>query len=170
MADQEFTAPVAAKKTEKVAESVTATVTEKMKQTTEAATKGLKDFQTEVTGGLKQAAELARGYADVQRTTVETVVKAGQIYAEGLQALATNAVAANRTQFEQTVAHLKALTGVKSVKEAVSLQTQFARDTAARALTESSNFAETYLKIAGQALAPVTARAREAAEKVKAAA
>jgi hypothetical protein len=56
---------------------------------------------------------------------------------------------------------------VKSVKEAISLQTSYARDTASRVLSETSSFAEDYLKVAGQALAPVTARVREAAEKVK---
>ncbi len=186
MADADYGAPVAPKKAEKVAEkvtetvatpaaektaeSVTARVSEKVKQTAEAATKGLKDIQAEVTGSLKQAAELTRGYADVQRSALETVVKAGQIYAEGLQSLATHAADVNRTHFEHTVQHLKALAGVKSVKEAVSLQTQFARDTASRVLREGSTFVEDYLKVTGQALAPVTARAREAAEKVKQAA
>jgi phasin family protein len=167
MADVETTAQLAAKKTEKFAEKVTATATETVQQTAEAATNGFKTMQAEVTGGLKQAAELARGYVDVQRTALETVVKAGQIYGEGLQSLASRAADANRTQFEHTVAHLKALTSVKSVKEAISLQTSFARDTASRVLSETSSFAEDYLKVAGQALAPVTARVREAAEKVK---
>ena len=164
------TAPVAAKKVEKIehaGETFTASVTDKVKQSAEAAANGLKDIQAEVTGGLKHAAELTRTYADVQRTALESVVKAGQIYGEGLQSLATRAADANRTHFEHTVAHLRALTGVKSVKEALSLQAEYAREATSRALTEGSAFVEDYLKVASQALAPVTARAREAAEKVK---
>jgi phasin family protein len=167
MADADVVAVQATKKGEKFADKVSATVTEKVKETTEAATKGLKDMQAEVTGGLKQAADMARTYVDVQRTALETVVKAGKIYGEGLQSLATHAAAVNRTQFEDTMAHLRALTSVKSVREAVHLQTQFARATASRVLSEGSTIVEDYLKVAGQALAPVTARAREAAEKVK---
>jgi hypothetical protein len=174
MADTENQAPAAAKKAEKFAEKATEPVTarfgEKVRQTADAATKGFSDIKEEVTGGLKQAAEMARTYADVQRTALETVVKAGQIYGEGLQSLATHAANVNRVQFEQTVAHFKALTGVKSVKEALSLQTEFARATASRVLSEGSILVEDYLKVTGQALAPVTARAREAAEKVKQAA
>jgi phasin family protein len=154
----------------KATESMTARVADTVQQTAEAATKGFNDIKDEVTGGLKQAAGMARTYVDVQRTALETVVKAGQIYGEGLTSLATHAADVNRVQFEHTVAHLKALSGVKSVKEAVTLQTQFARATASRVLSEGSALVEDYLKVTGQALAPVTARVREAAEKVKQAA
>jgi phasin family protein len=157
----------AAKKVEKVAEKVSEKFTETVKASAETATNTLKDAQETVKNGLQKAAELARGYVDVQRTTVETVVKAGKIYGEGLQGLATHAAEVNRVQFEDTMRHLRALTSVKSVKEALELQAKFARATASRALTETSAFVEDYLKVAEKALTPVTARAREAAEKVK---
>ncbi len=178
MADTEFTAVKAevpaARKIEKAAERVTEKATDKVTEavqtTAEKATASLKEVQVTVTTGLKRAAELARGYVDVQRTAVETVVKAGQIYGEGLQGLVTHAANVNRVQFEDTVAYLRALTSVKSVKEALELQAQFARTTASRVLSEGSAFAEDYLKVAGQALTPVVTRAREAADKVKSAA
>jgi phasin family protein len=157
----ESAAPVAVKKVEKFAEQASAT------QATEAATKGLHQMQAEVTGSLHHAAEIARTYVDVQRSALESMVAASQIYGEGLKGLVTHAADVNRTQFEHTVAHLRALTGVKSVKEAMSLQAQFARAMTSRALTESSTMVEDYLKVAGEALAPVTARVRETAEKVK---
>jgi hypothetical protein len=160
----------AAKKFERAAEQVTATVSEKVQQTADAASKGLQTLKEDVTGGLKQASEFARTYADVQRSTFQTVVKAGQIYGEGLKSLATHIAEVNRTQFEQTMAHFKALTGVKSVKEAFGLQAQFARETTSRALSETGAIVDDYMKVAGEALAPVTAKVREAAEKVKLAA
>jgi hypothetical protein len=165
---QNITPP--AKKIERTVEEATATVTEKVQQTVEAASKGLQDLKDDVTGGLKQASEFARTYADVQRSTYETVVKAGQIYGEGLKGLATHIADVNRTQFEHTVAHFKALSGVKSLKEAFGLQAQFARETTSRALAETGAIVEDYLKVTGEALAPVTAKVREAAEKVKLAA
>ena len=170
MADVDYVAPLATNKAENFVHQATATATEKLRQTADAASQGLKDIQTEVTGGLKQAAGMARTYVDVQRTALETVVKASQIYGEGLQNLAARAAEVNRAQFEDTMAHLKALTGVKSVKDALSLQAEFARAAASRALSETSTFMDDYLKVTGQALAPVTARVREAAEKVKTAA
>ena len=170
MADTEFTAsktetPI--RKIEKIAEKATAQVAASVEETKTVAATGLKDVQAKVTEGPHKAAEAARGYADVQRGALETVVKAGQIYGEGLQGLATRAAGASRSQFEDTMAHLRSLTTAKSVREAVALQTAFTRNTLSRVLSESSVLVEDYLKVAGQALAPVTARAREAADKVK---
>lgn len=142
-------------------------VSDKLKQTADVAAKGLKDMQADVTGSLAQATDLARAYAEVQRDALETVVKAGQIYGEGLKSLAAHAAETNRTQFEESIAHLRALTGVKSIHEAMELQTQYARTAASRALTEGSTMVESGLELAEKTLAPITARAREAAEKVK---
>ncbi len=148
-------------------EKPAAFVSEGLKHTAEAAAKGLKDVQAEVTGSLAQATDLARAYAEVQRDALESVVKAGQIYGEGLKSIAAHAAETNRTQFEESLAHLRALTGVKSIHEAMALQTQYARTAASRALTEGSMLVESGLKLAEETLAPLTARAREAAEKVK---
>jgi len=167
----EAAAPAAtvAKKAEKIAEKVTEKVTETAKTTTEAATSTLKSAQEQVKSSLNKAAEMAREAVATQRSALETVVEAGKIYGQGLQGLATHAAEVNKVQFEDTLAHLRALTSVKSVKEAVELQTKFARATASRALTETSAFVEDYLKVTEKALAPVTTKVREAAEKVKSA-
>jgi phasin family protein len=163
-------APPAAPPAEKVtafAEKPTAFVADSLKQTAETAGKGLKDVQAEITGSLAQATDLARAYAQVQRDALESVMKAGQIYGEGLKTIAAHAAESNRAQFEETLAHLRALTGVKSIHEAMALQTQYARVAASKALTEGSLLVENGLKLAEEAMAPITARAREAAEKVK---
>jgi len=81
MADTEFTAsktetPI--RKIEKIAEKATAQVAASVEETKTVAATGLKDVQAKVTEGLHKAAEAARGYADVQRGALETVVKAGQ--------------------------------------------------------------------------------------------
>jgi phasin family protein len=103
----------------------------------------------------------------VQRDALETVVAAGKIYGEGLQHLATQAAGTSKAQFEESIAHLRARTGVKSIHEAVTLQTQYARNATSRALNEGTLLAEEGLKLAQQTLAPIAARAREAAAKVK---
>jgi len=183
-------------KIEKAAEKVTESVAATVQATTEAATSRFKDIEAQVKtaaekaqaqvktatekakaqfeqaqaqmkSAAEKAGETAKAAMTAQRSAVETVVKAGQIYGEGLQGLVTHAAEVNRVQFDETMAHLRALTSVKSVKQAVELQSKFARSTASRFLTEGSSFVEDYLKVAHQALSPVTAKAREAAEKVK---
>jgi phasin family protein len=161
------TAPAPVEKATAFAEKPTAFVSDSLKHTAETAARGLKDAQAEVTGSLAQATGLARAYAEVQRDALESVMKAGQIYSEGLKAIATHATETNRAQFEETLAHLRALTGVKSIHEAMALQTQYARTAASQALIEGSTLVENGLKLAEEMLAPLTARAREAAAKVK---
>jgi len=165
---------VAARKFEKFADKATEKVTEAAVKADEAAhttaetvATNLKDVQAKVTNTLHRAADMARGAVDVQRGALETVVKASQIYGEGLQGIATHAAEVSKLQFEDTMAYLRSLTSAKSVREAVALQASFARNTASRYLTETSVLVEDYLKVTGNALAPVTTRAREAAEKVK---
>jgi phasin family protein len=169
MSDASITAPkaeTAARKTDRVVETI--------KQATETAVnkvaEDVKTVQEQARGGLQKVSELARGYVDVQRETLETVAKAGKIYGEGLQTIAKHAAEVSRVQFEDGVAHLRSLTGVKSITDLFALQAEFARKTASRALSEGSTMVEEYLKVANEAIAPVTARAREAAEKVKQAA
>lgn len=158
-------APVA-----KFAEAGQAFAAESAEAVTAKAEVGLKDTQEALTQGYHKAADAARGAVDTQREAIETAVKASQIYNEGLQSLASQAAELAKTHYEDTVAHLRALAAVKSVREAMELQTAFARATLSRALTEGTNFAENYFKVAEKALAPVTAHVRETAEKVKTAA
>jgi phasin family protein len=163
-------APIAAPKAE-TATRKTDRVVESIKQTTETAVnkiaEDVKTAQEQARGGFQKVSEFARGYVDVQREAIETVAQAGKIYGEGLQSLAKHAAEVSRVQFEDGVAHVRALTGVKSITDLLHLQAEFARKTASRALAEGSTMVESYLKVANEAIAPMTARAREAAEKVK---
>jgi phasin family protein len=163
-------APNTTLKSEPAARKIERLAEEAVKPATEAAAAGLKKLQEQAASGLHRVTELARLYADAQRETIETVAHAGKIYGEGLQGLAKHAADVSRVQLEDGMAHLRSLAGVKSVTDLVHLQTEFARTTASRTLAEGSTLVEGYLKVAGEALAPVTARAREAAEKVKQAA
>jgi phasin family protein len=169
MTDAQTAAPKAetfARKADRIAE----TVKHSADTATDMAAEGVKTMQERARGGFQRVSELARGYVDVQRETIETVAQAGKIYGEGLQGLAKHAAEVSRVQFEDSMAHLRSLTGVKSVTDLLHLQAEFARTTASRALTETSAFVDEYLKVTTQAVAPVTARVREAAEKVKQAA
>jgi phasin family protein len=157
-------------KSEPAARKVERLAAETVKPAAEAVAAGVTKLQDQARTGLNRVSELARLYADAQRETIETVAHAGKIYGEGLQGLAKHAADVSRVQLEDGIAHLRSLAGVKSVTDLLHLQAEFARSTASRTLAEGSTLVEGYLKVAGEALAPVTARAREAAEKVKQAA
>ena len=145
-------------------------VESKIEAVTAKATAAIEDVQARVRDGASKATEFAREAYSFNKGTVETVVKAGQIYGEGLQGLATHAAGATREQFDETVATLRHLVAARSIGKVIELQTELARSTAKRALTESTKLVEGYLKVAGDAIAPLTARALEAADQVKKAA
>jgi phasin family protein len=166
MADLEHATPRSTEAGAKLEQAADA-VSEKLHHTAGTAAQGIRDTQEAVGFSLAQATELARAYAEVQREALETVVAAGKIYSEGLQHLAAKAAGTGKTQFDESIAHLRALAGVKSIHEAVTLQTEYARNATSRALDEGSLLMEEGLKLAQETLAPMAARAREAAAKVK---
>ena len=142
-------------------------VADAVKQTADATAEGVKTMQEQARGGVQRVSELARDYVEVHREAIETGAHAARIYGEGLQHLAQHAAEITRAQIEDSMAHLRSLTGVRSLTDLFNLQAEFARKTTSRVLAETSTLAEGYLKVANDALAPVTARVREAAEKVK---
>ena len=56
------------------------------------------------------------------------------------------------------------MTGVKSIKEALDIQSAYARDAMEKAMAESGKITEHSMKLAEQALAPISARVNAAVE------
>ncbi len=106
----------------------------------------------------------AEQIAQFSQGNVEAFVKSSQILATGYQDI-TKLVAANaKANFDETVSIFKALTSVKSLKEAFELQSSFARTSLEKAMSESGKITEHSLKVAEQAFAPITARVNAAVE------
>ncbi|TQF76518.1 phasin family protein [Elioraea sp. Yellowstone] len=101
--------------------------------------------------GLEQAFELGKGH-------VEALIKSSTIWAEGVQELAKAALAANQAAFEEGIANARALAAVKSVREAVELQTGFAKAVFEKFVAETTKLSEQGTKLAERAFAPVAER------------
>ncbi len=99
------------------------------------------------------------------QANVEAVVKSGQIWAAGVQDLSKTVAATAQAQIDEALAAVKALTAVKSFKDAVELQTNLAKSALEKAVAETSKLTEASMKLAEQAWAPVTARVTVAVEK-----
>ena len=95
---------------------------------------------------------------------VEALVKSSQILASGMQDLSKQMAASAQASMDEAMSMFKALSGVKSVKEAVELQTSLARTTVEKALTQTGHVAETSFKLAEQAIAPIAGRLSLAVE------
>lgn len=101
--------------------------------------------------GFEQAIELGKG-------NVEALIKSSTILSEGVQEIVKAAFAANQAAFEEGIANARALAGVKSVREAVELQTGFAKAAFEKFVAETTKFSEQGTKLAERAFEPVAER------------
>ena len=140
-----------------------------MKEGMENAAKGFETQQAKMKEGMAKAMKTTEDLVAFGQGNFEAFVKAGQIFASGLQGLSKHIAASTQASVEETVTTAKALAGVKSVKEAVDLQSGFARAMMEKAVAETSAITDASLKLTEQTIAPITARVTLAVEKFGAA-
>jgi phasin family protein len=106
----------------------------------------------------------AEDFIALGQANLEALVKSGQIWTSGIEALMKQFAETAKVSFDESVATLNAVTSAKSITEAMALQSNFATSAATRALAESSKLVDASIKLAEQTLAPITARVTSAAE------
>jgi phasin family protein len=133
-------------------------------ETEPAATHASAPATTHLKQGVTRAMKTAEQIAQFHQGNMEAIVKSGQIWASGLQDLSKHVASNAQATMEETISTFRAMTSVKSLKEAFELQSSFARASMEKAMSESSKLTETGLKLAEQAYAPITARVNAAVE------
>jgi phasin family protein len=96
---------------------------------------------------------------------VEALIKSSQIWAAGVQDLGKHLAATAQASMDETMATVKALSGVKSVKEAMDLQSSFTKTSIEKLVAETGKLTDASMKLAEQAMAPITERVTIATEK-----
>jgi phasin family protein len=119
-------------------------------------------------GNMEGAMKNAEQLMTFGQGNLEAMMKSGQILAAGMQDMAREFAARAQASFEEGMNSFRALSTVKSLKEAVDLQTGFARTAIEKAMAESGRLAEQSLKLVEQASAPLSARMTAAAEALRA--
>jgi phasin family protein len=119
---------------------------------------------TKIKQGVNRVMKTAEQLAQFHQGNMEAIVKSSQIWASGLQDLSKHVASNAQATMEETISTFRAMTSVKSLKEAFELQSSFARASMEKAISESSKLTETGLKLAEQAYAPITARVNAAVE------
>ena len=99
---------------------------------------------------------------------VEAMVKSSQIVASGLQDLSKQIAANAQAAMDEGMSTFRAITGVRSFKEAFDLQANFARASMEKAMSQTGQITEASLKLAGQACEPLAGRVSLAVESFKA--
>ena len=114
-------------------------------------------------GSMFKAAEEAAAFG---RGNVEAMAKSAQAYVSGVQDLSRQAAAMVQGLTEQALEGAKALSGVRSLKEATEIQANLTRAAFERTVSEATKLQETALKVVEQSFAPLSARMTLAAEKM----
>jgi phasin family protein len=126
---------------------------------------GLTETQAKVKEGMEKAIKTAEELVAFSQGNVEALVKSGQVWAAGVQDISKQMAASAQATFDETLSNFKALTSVKSLKDAFDLQATLARSAMEKTLTESGKLTDASLKLTEQTLAPLTARMSLAVEK-----
>jgi phasin family protein len=116
------------------------------------------NFKPSYTQGINTMINKTEELVAIGKDNLEAMTTSGKIWAAGVQDLSTQFAATAKASLEESVAAFKALTTVKSVREAIDLQATYSKNAVAKALAESSKLTEASLKLTEQAMAPLTAR------------
>jgi phasin family protein len=110
------------------------------------------------TQGMKIMINSTVDFAAIGKENLEAFTASSKIWMAGVQDLTKQFAETTKASLEESVAAFKALSTVKSVKEAIELQTSFSKTAISKALAESTKMTEASMKLTEQAMAPITAR------------
>jgi phasin family protein len=117
-----------------------------------------------LTQGMKTMMKTTEDFVAFSQANLEAFVKSGQIWSAGVQELTKQMATSAKASFDESVSTFKALSTVKSVKEAIDLQSTFAKAALEKAMAESNKLTDASIKLTEQTLAPITARVTVAVE------
>jgi phasin family protein len=126
---------------------------------------GFTETQAKMKEGVEKAMKTAEELMAFNQGNVEAVMKSGQIWAAGMQDISKQFAATAQASLDETLATFKALTSIKSLKDAFDLQANFARAALEKTMSESGKLTDASMKLTEQTLAPITARVTLAVEK-----
>jgi len=121
--------------------------------------------QKQATQSMAKVMKTAEEFVSFNQGNLEALIKSGQILATGMQDLGKQVAATAQARLKESMATFKALGSVKSVKEAIDLQTTYARSSIEKAMADTGKLTDASFKLAEQAIAPLTARVTLAVEK-----
>jgi phasin family protein len=122
-------------------------------------------LKTEDKSTMENAMKSTEEFVSFGQGNVEAMMKSSQIWATGLQDLSKHFAATAQASMDETMATVKALSSVKSLKEAMEIQSSIAKTAMEKMMAESGKLTDASMKLAEQAIAPLTARVTLAAEK-----
>lgn len=118
----------------------------------------------------KASASVSKNFDEVSsfgKDNVDAMLRATAAWTKGWEDFGREWFGYAQASVEKSVSTAKALLTAKSVREVVDLQSDYARSAFESAVTESTKLSEMTLKVANEALAPLSARMNATVEKLR---
>ncbi len=126
---------------------------------------GFQTTQTKISEGMEKMIKTSEEMVTFGQGNVEALVKSGQIWSAGVQGMSKQLAATAQASFVEAMTTFRAMTGIKSIKDAMEMQTNFARSAIEKTLAESGRMTDASMRLAEQTMAPITSRVTLAVEK-----
>lgn len=120
----------------------------------------VKDLMEKNMKSMTEMTEFAKG-------NVEAMVESAKAAAAGAETLTTHFVETSKKSMEEAQAAFKTMTAAKTPNELMAAQNEFAKAQFDKAVANMSHFSETWMKLAGDVVQPISSRMAVAAETVK---
>jgi phasin family protein len=117
----------------------------------------------------KASATAFKGYEDIQKFSKENLdatVAATTIFAKGFEAIGKEWMTFTQDAMEASAQAAKALLAARTLREAVDVQTDWAKTSFDKVVAESTKLSEISVKVANEAAEPISARVNAAIEKL----
>lgn len=117
----------------------------------------------------KASSQILKSYEELTALTkgnVDAVVASGTIVAKGAEVASKQVAAFTQASLEKNVATGKAVLAVKTIRELIDLQNSYFKSSLDALVSESTKLQELSVKIANEALAPLSARVNVTVEKL----
>ncbi len=139
-----------------------------VKAGTEAAQKGYEQYVAYAKENTEKFSEqMFKNYgqlSDLQKDNAEAVMQSGTILAKGFENVSKELMSLAQSAFEANMNAAKAMMGVKTIKEAMDLQSDLAKQHLDKAMADSTKVAEMSMKVANEAFQPLQTRVNSTIE------
>jgi phasin family protein len=98
------------------------------------------------------------------KSNVEAMLQAGSIFFHGMEELTRSLMGITQSQVETSLSTAKALISAKTLTEFTTLQNAYAKSAFDNVVTEATQLSEIAIRVANEAIEPLTARVTAAIE------
>lgn len=133
-------------------------------------TEAVSDMQSKAQAAYDKGTGLVAEMTDLAKGNVEAIVESGKIVASGIEGLSKTYAEEAKSVYETLTADIKEMAAIKSPTELFQLQGKIMRRNFDAMVATSSKGSEHAMKLANDAIAPITARVNLAVAKLSQAA